>query len=200
MSTRVLDVSHLPPVAQGPRVTIWWGVLSLIAIEATVFGLMVAAYFYLRQNFAQWPPIGTPPPSLLPGTVNVALLLISLVPMLFVDFSARSEARLPVAVGLTVCTIIGIACFVLRVLEFHAMHCRWDSHAYGSVVWTILGMHAGHLVASTIENALLVALMLRGYVERKHFTDTNVNALYWYFVVLGWLPMYVIIYFAPRVP
>jgi cytochrome c oxidase subunit 1/cytochrome c oxidase subunit I+III len=29
--------------------------------------------------------------------------------------------------------------------------------------------------------------------------DRNVNALYWYFVVLVWLPIYAIIYFTPRI-
>jgi heme/copper-type cytochrome/quinol oxidase subunit 3 len=63
----------------------------------------------------------------------------------------------------------------------------------------MLGMHVIHLLASTIENIIIAVLMLRGPVERKHFVDTNVNALYWYFVVLVWLPVYAIIYFAPRV-
>jgi cytochrome c oxidase subunit I+III len=128
----------------------------------------------------------------------MALLFISVLPMYVVDRAARAEARRPIAVGLIVCTLIGLACFGLRIVEFHALHCRWDTNAYGSVVWTILGIHAGHLLAASIENILLVALFLRGYVEHKHYTDTNVNALYWYFVVLGWLPMYMILYFAPR--
>jgi len=78
------------------------------------------------------------------------------------------------------------------------MHIRWDANAYGSIVWTTLGMHTGHLIASTLENILLMLLMRAGPVERKHFVDVNVNAVYWYFVVLAWLPVYAIIYFAPR--
>ncbi len=40
--------------------------------------------------------------------------------------------------------------------------------------------------------------MGRGAVERKHFVDVDVNAFYWYFVVFAWLPLYVMVYFAPR--
>jgi heme/copper-type cytochrome/quinol oxidase subunit 3 len=40
--------------------------------------------------------------------------------------------------------------------------------------------------------------MRLGPVERKHFVDVNVNAVYWYFVVLAWLPIYIILYFGPH--
>ncbi len=86
----------------------------------------------------------------------------------------------------------------LRFFEFIALGCRWDSHAYGSITWTILGMHAGHLLTSTVENVLLAVLMWRGPVERKHFVDTNVNAVYWYFVVGSWIPLYVLVYWSAR--
>jgi heme/copper-type cytochrome/quinol oxidase subunit 3 len=198
VSTRAVDVSGLPPVAQGPRVTVWWGVLGLIAIEATVLGLLVAAYFYLRQNFATWPPVGTAPPDLGWGTANVLVLVASVVPMYLTDRLARGEQRRPVLIGLAITTVLSLASFGLRVLEFGAMHCRWDTHAYGSIVWTILGMHAGHLVASNVENLALLLLFLRGPMQRKHFTDANVNALYWYFVAFAWVPLYVIIYVGAR--
>jgi heme/copper-type cytochrome/quinol oxidase subunit 3 len=54
------------------------------------------------------------------------------------------------------------------------------------------------LIASTLENVLLALLMRLGPVERKHFVDVNVNAVYWYFVVLAWLPIYIILYFGPH--
>ena len=46
---------------------------------------------------------------------------------------------------------------------------------------------------------LLTALMFVGPVEEKRFVDVSENALYWYFVVLTWLPIYVVLYWAPRV-
>jgi cytochrome c oxidase subunit 1/cytochrome c oxidase subunit I+III len=198
MSERVLDVSKLPAVASGPRATIWWGVLGLLAIEGAMFGLLVATYFYLQRNFQSWPPPGTPAPDLAAGTANMALLLVSLWLMRTAQRAALEERRRPIWIALAICIVIGAASLALRALEFNAMHCRWDTHAYGSVVWTTLGMHTGHLIASTLENVLLALLMLRGPVERKHFVDVNVNAVYWYFVVIGWLPIYMILYFSPR--
>ena len=194
-----LDVSHLPPVAFGPRTTIWWGVIGLLAIEGTMFAIVLATYFYLRQNFASWPPLGTPPPGLLAGSANMALLLVSVWPMLIAHRAGLEEKRRPIWIALVFCILIGVVSIGLRAFEFGATYCRWYTHAYGSIVWTALSLHLGHLIASTLENILLALLMWRGPVERKHFVDINVNAVYWYFVVFGWLPVYAVLYFAPRV-
>ena|ERR1051325_19800 len=199
MKTRELDVSTLPPVASGERTTIWWGVLGLLAIEGTMFALLVGTYFYLMRNFDSWPPAGTPAPDLLAGTANMILLLISIWPMWIAHRAALEEQRGPVWVGLAICAVMGVIALILRAFEFKAMHCRWDTHAYGSIVWTMLGMHVIHLLASTVENVLIALVMFAGPAERKHFVDTNVNAVYWYFVVLVWLPIYAIIYFSPRI-
>jgi cytochrome c oxidase subunit I+III len=194
-----LDVSALPPVASGERTTVWWGVLGLLAIEGTMFALLAATYFYLLRNFTTWPPAGTARPDLLAGTANMLLLLVSVWPMRIAHRAALEEQRAPVWVGFAVCAGVGIVSLVLRAFEFKAMHCLWSTHAYGSIVWTILGMHVVHLLASTVENILIAILMFGGAAERKHFVDANVNAVYWYFVVFAWLPLYLIIYFTPRI-
>jgi hypothetical protein len=35
-------------------------------------------------------------------------------------------------------------------------------------------------------------------VEPKRFVDVSENALYWYFIVFSWLPIYVLLYFGAR--
>jgi cytochrome c oxidase subunit III len=197
-TTATLDVSELPPIKLGYEATIWWGVIGLLMIEGTMFAILAAAYFYLKQNFPVWPPSGTPDPSLAAATANMALLIVSIWPMRLAHLASLKERRRAIFITLGICTVIGLISLVLRFFEFRAMHIRWDANAYGSIVWTMLGMHTGHLISSTLENILLTLLMLRGPVERKHFSDVNVTAVYWYFVVLGWLPIYAIIYFAPR--
>ena len=199
MSRRVLDVSALPTIAYGPRANIWWGVLGLVAIEGTALALVGVSYLYLRQNFITWPPAGTPRPALGAATADLVVLLASIVPMALVDRLAREERRRPVAIGLGIMVALGIASLALRALQFAgALGCRWDSHAYGSIVWTLLGMHAAHVLTSTLENALLLAVLVIGPVERKDFVDAHVNALYWYFIAAVWVPTYALVYLAPR--
>jgi heme/copper-type cytochrome/quinol oxidase subunit 3 len=55
-SRPTLDVSALPESVVDHRSLVWWGNLLLMAIETTLFALLVAGYFYLRPNFSSWPP------------------------------------------------------------------------------------------------------------------------------------------------
>jgi heme/copper-type cytochrome/quinol oxidase subunit 3 len=199
MSRRTLDVSALPTIVYGPRATIWWGVLGLIAIEAAALAIVGVAYLYLRQNFVAWPPEGTPLPALGAATAELAVLVASVVPMAAVDWLARRSQRRLVAIGLGVMVVLGLVSLGLRALQFAgALGCRWVSHAYGSIVWTVLGMHAAHVLTSTFENALLMAVLIIGPVERKDFVDAHVNAFYWYFIAAIWVPIYALVYLAPR--
>ncbi|MDQ0587829.1 heme/copper-type cytochrome/quinol oxidase subunit 3 [Variovorax paradoxus] len=86
----------------------------------------------------------------------------------------------------------------LRGFEFAALHTRWDSNAYGSVVWTLLCLHTVHLLTDTYDTAVLDVLLFTGPMEGQRFVDVSENALYWYFVVLSWLPIYAVIYVVPR--
>jgi hypothetical protein len=89
----VIDVSGLPDHAFGHRSILWWGTLGFVATEATAFGLAVMTYFYLRHKAPSWPP-NLPPPNMLWGTVNLAILLASCAPNAWVKAAAEREALL----------------------------------------------------------------------------------------------------------
>jgi cytochrome c oxidase subunit I+III len=194
----VLDVSHLPGYAFGNRSLMWWGVLGIIVIEGTVFAALVVTYFYLRGQVAEWPP-NLPPPDLWAGTLNTLILLISVLPNYWVQKVAEREDLQKVRIGLVICLVFAVAFLVVRVFEFGTLHCRWDTNAYGSVVWTILGFHTAHLLTDAIDTAVLTALMFTGPLSGRRFVDVSENSFYWYFVVAVWLPLYAVVYVAPRV-
>jgi len=192
-----LDLSPLPTFAFGNRSILWWATMGLIAIEGTAFAILCAAYFYLKWRATNWPP-GVAPPDLLWGTPNTALLLASAVPNQLTK-SAAERLDLPkVRLWITVCLVMSIGFFVLRVLEFQSLNCWWDTNAYGSIVWTLLGMHAVHIITDFLDTATLAAIAFVGPVDGSRFVDFAENALYWYFVVFAWLPIYGILYLAPR--
>jgi cytochrome c oxidase subunit I+III len=95
--------------------------------------------------------------------------------------------------------VTAVAVVVARCFEYPAVHTKWDTHAYGSVVWTLLGMHTVHLLASTLETIVLTVYSFARPMDAKHRLDLNVNALYWYFVVGTWVPSFAILYFTPRI-
>jgi heme/copper-type cytochrome/quinol oxidase subunit 3 len=192
-----LDVSHLPAYAFGPRGLMWWGTMSIMAIEGMMFAVIIATYFYLRLFVTEWPP-NLPPPDLVYGTANTLVLLVSAVPNQWVKSAAERQDLRPARHGLLVCLAFAGAFLALRAFEFTALHCAWDTNAYGSVVWLLLGFHTFHLVTDALDTAALTALMFSHRIDRQRFVDVSENAAYWYFVVVVWIPTYVVIYLAPR--
>lgn len=187
-----IDVAGLPRLGWGPAAAVWWAVWSLITIEGTVFVLLVNVVLYLRGIAIAWPPEGIRPPGLSASTANLLLLLASVVPTAGAHRAALRMDRRATSRYLIVATILSVGTIALRGLELTQLHVRWDGHAYGSIVWTIMGTHLSHLVASTLEDVLLCGLVLLGPLEDKHYVNATVSCLYWYFVVAAWIPKQVV--------
>jgi cytochrome c oxidase subunit III len=192
-----IDVSQLPSFAFSHRSPMWWGTLGMMAIEGTVFALAVATYFYLRSHSDTW-PMTAPPPDLLWGTLNTAIMLVSAIPNHLAKKAGERYdvpgVRLWIIVGL----LFGAAFIGVRVMEFAALNVRWDSNAYGSIVWTLLGLHTVHMVTDWLDTLVLGVLFFTGPLEGKRFVDVSENSMYWYFVVWTWIPIYLVIYWGAR--
>jgi heme/copper-type cytochrome/quinol oxidase subunit 3 len=192
-----LDVRELPSFGFGHRSILWWATQGLIAIESTVFALAIVAYFYLRSQSDTWPPLERPP-DLLWGAVNSAILLVSLWPNHWTKRRAEAYDLRGVRIGLVICMLFSLAFLAVRVLELTALNCRWDVSAYGSIVWMLMGLHTLHLLTDTWDSGVLTVLSFTGPFEAKRHVDVTENAVYWYFVVASWLPIYAVVYWAPR--
>jgi len=197
-ATRTLDVRHLPPGAFGARSLMWWGTMGIVLIEGTGFALAIAAYFYIGARHPVWPPDGVAPPDLLWGTVNTLVLLASGIPNELAKRAGEHVKLRAVQLWLCVCLAFGAVFNAIRVLEFTTLNVWWDRDSYGSLVWLLLGLHTTHIVTDFFDTVVLTALMFIGPVEEHRFVDVEENAAYWYFVVLAWLPIYGVIYWAPR--
>jgi len=97
-----------------------------------------------------------------------------------------------------VCLAFGVAFNAVRVMEYFTLNVLWNTDAYGSVVWLLLSLHTTHILTDFADTAVLTTLMFVGPIEEKRFVDVEENAAYWYFVVGAWLPIYGVIYWAPR--
>lgn len=193
------DVSELPSVTFGPRSLMWWGTLGFMTIEGWTLGLLVACYFYLRQNYQAWPPLRTPNPSLLIPSINLAILLISFVPA---TLAARAGKKLDLAGvkrWLLAFSIVTAPTLVLRWYELWAINTRWDSNAYGTAAWTIVGFHTSLLLLDVLDTWGLALFYYTRKMPAKAFSDTSDNTFYWYFTVGIWIPIYLIVYVGPYV-
>lgn len=192
-----LDVSQLPSYAFDHRSLMWWGTAGVVVIEGTVFALAIAAYFYLRTNSDTWPP-GVPPPDLVWGTVNTLILLASILPNHYTKHAAKAHELGRARFGMLACLVLALAFLGVRIFEFTSLNVSWTTNAYGSIAWTLLGLHTVHLITDFADSLVLFVLMLKGPLEGRRFVDAAENAVYWDFVVLAWLPIYVVLYWVPR--
>jgi len=193
----VIDVSALPNSEFGHRGLIWWGTVGFMVIEGSMFAIALVVYFYLRLNVEDWPP-GLPDPDPSYGTANLILVLVSLVPAVISKRAAEAFQLQRTRTWLLVLVLMGIASVILQAFEYSALNCRWDDNAYGSMVWVLLSMHTIHVSTDVVDSVVLLVMAWTKPMTRKRFVDLSENSLYWYFIVAWWIPIYVVIYFAPR--
>jgi cytochrome c oxidase subunit III len=195
----VLDVSKLPLHGFGAASVTWWGTLGFMLIEGTGFALVIAVYLYLMSLAPSW-PLNAPPPDLLAGSVMTVALLASVVPNVLVSRWAQQQDLRKVRIGMVVMSVLGIVPLIIRVFEFPALKVKWDSNAYGSVIWTMLGLHTTHILTDLIDTVVLAVLMFSRHGDnRRRYGDVQDNAMYWNFVVAAWLPIYGCIYWLVRI-
>jgi cytochrome c oxidase subunit III len=119
------------------------------------------------------------------------------VPMAMVDRAARRLDLQTVRAGMVICSLFAVVICVVRALEFGAIHVRWDSNAYGSVVWATLVTHTTLLLLETIETLVFTLLLFSPNLEQRDLSAAVDNALYWYFMTLIWLPLAAILFLSP---
>src|SRR4051812_49334170 len=106
--TMDIDVAHLPVHKKGSDAPIWWGQLLMMVIEGVLFAILIAAYCYVRVNFAVWPPPGIENPDLTLPIIGFAVLLISCLPMIWSEKALNEGNRRKVLLGLALNAVMAI--------------------------------------------------------------------------------------------
>jgi cytochrome c oxidase subunit III len=192
------DTARLPTVTFGKRGVLWWGTLGFMVIEGWTLVLTAATYLYLRDAAPRWPPAETPLPGLMISSTNAALMLGSVVPMWWTGRAARRLDPLRLRLGLVACSLLGISFVLLRWLEFFSLNTSWQSSGYGSAVWATLTLHGSLIVIEVAEVIGATVIACRRRIPVSFYPDVADIAMYWYFLVLSWVPLYAMIYLFPR--
>jgi cytochrome c oxidase subunit III len=194
-----VDASDLPDVAFSHHDLAWWGTLGFVVIEGVTLAFCAVVYIYLSRNAESWPPHGTPLPALGYPTAQVALMLLSIAWVRRLSLAARRFDLRGVRIFATGAAILCAAFVTLRLLELTvSLNVRWDSNAYGSAQWLVLGAHAFLLFMQFIETTGIAIAFWFAPVSGRHFSDADDAAFYWYFMVAVWVPLYGLCYLVPR--
>jgi len=179
----------------------WWGMLLLIATEATLFAVLLASYFYIRfESGPEWPPDGIEAPKLLLAVVMTVLLTASSVPMWWSLRSIRRGRRSGLVAGLLGSFLLGALFLLVQAAEYRDEldHFKPQTDAYGSMFFTITGLHAAHVAAGLLLVLWTSFHGARGSFSARRHTTVRATALYWHFMPVSWFAIFLVLYLTPR--
>jgi heme/copper-type cytochrome/quinol oxidase subunit 3 len=176
-------MSELVVTHEEPRPNGWWGMLLLIATEASLFGTLIATYFYLRFQTPDWPPDGIADPKLLRPLVFTAILVLSSVPMWVATQAAKAGRRGLLWTNLLGALGIGALYLWLQADLLHTNSALFTprTDAYGSIYYTLQVAHALHVFAGLLLNGWLLSKIWRR-VTVYRLSGVQAVSLYWHFV------------------
>jgi cytochrome c oxidase subunit III len=198
MQTRIMvDASKIDRFAPHTH-PLWWGVLGAVAIEAAVVATLLTSYFYLAAQNPDWPPRGVAPPDLFWPTVVLVLLPMSSFTMWWAGKGSDRGDKRQLSIGVTASVLLAMLALAARSVQIAEFDASWNNHAYGSILWVITGFHYTHVVSAVCGTAVVSVLAWRGYFTPERQLGVVVDTVYWYFVAGVFLPIYLVLYIAPR--
>ncbi len=207
MSARAADDRStevvLPHHTSGTRAFGWWGMVGLIATEATLFGALISSYFYLRftSGSVVWPPDGIDKPSLTLPLIMTAILWSSSIPVHLADSGIKKGKQGRLKVGLLLGFILGAAFLVIQVaVEYpETLHeFSPSTNVYGSLFYGLTGLHGAHVAVGLLFSLWTQLRAWRGHFDvHRHVTVQNF-AMYWHFVDAVWAGVLFTIYLSPH--
>jgi cytochrome c oxidase subunit III len=195
----VMDVSELPDVCFGPRDIMWWGTAGFVLIEGFTMVLCWVVLIYLHQNFPTWPPEDTQRPALGLATVMAVSTSLSLPFLWWIGKAAKRYDLAAMRRWLPVAALVCSAFVGMRIAQLAtSINVKWNTNAYGSAVWLVLGSHGTLLLIEAAEMIGFALAFWLAPIERKHFSDVSDAVFYWYFMVATGLVTYVLVFLLPR--
>ncbi len=187
-------IAPRPEPLSGSRASAWWGMLALIATEATLFVFLIFSYFYLRWESPRWPPDGIALPEftyILPATV---LLLGSSLPVIWAERGIRHGRQMPLRLGFGIAWLMAITFMGLELWEWTHLGYGPQRNAYASMFFTITGLHLAHLTVALLLSLYIQARAWLGQFDAAHTLAVENVSLYWHFVDAVWIVIFSVLY------
>lgn len=180
----------------------WWGTMTMIATEAMLFALLLYAYNDLRVGAGRWPLGDIADPELVKSGFRTVVLLSSSIPMHLADRAAESGDRAKLRCCLAVGWVMGALFLAGHFDEWHTTLQEFTpgTNAYGSLFYTITGLHMIHLVIGLVTAGYLWIGAMAGRYDEGNAGPVKNGVAYWHFVDLVWVAVYGILYLSVSLP
>lgn len=174
------------------------GMVSLIVGESAIFTIFVVAYIYYIGRTTYGP---TPQILSVPILNTVCLLSSSLTIWRAERAIERGRIRLFAAwwaltMLLGLIFLAGTAREWTRLIVHEGLTIR--TNLFGTTFYSLVGLHATHVVVGLIGLSLVMIFTLMGRVDKRHAERIQVLSLYWHFVDAVWVVVFTVVYILGR--
>jgi cytochrome c oxidase subunit 3 len=175
------------------------GMACLIVAESAIFIIFVVAYIYYIGKSLSGP---------LPGQVlelpvlgTICLLSSSFTVHLAVSALRKGNAR-ACTLGLAGTVLLGAIFLATTAREwYHLIHdfgLTIRTNLFGTTFYSLVGLHATHVVVGLLMLTVALLFSLRGRVGEEHAERLEVLSLYWHFVDGVWVVVFLVVYVLGR--
>jgi cytochrome c oxidase subunit III len=175
------------------------GVISLIVTETALFTIFAVAYlFYIGKSLS-----GPYPSKVLePPILATICLLGSSVTIMLAERAFRKEANGSFKFWWLITIVLAVVFLGWTALEWRRLIYQHNltiaTNLFGTSFYSLVGLHATHVVAGLTLLTLVFWLSLRGVVTRSYSEHIEMISWYWHFVDAVWVVVFTVVYIVGR--
>jgi cytochrome c oxidase subunit III len=175
------------------------GVIGLILTESALFTIFVTAYlFYIGKSAT-----GPYPKDVLELPILATIcLLSSSVTVVLAERAFRGGHTGGFRLWWLITILLAVAFLGSTALEWRRLifrdHLTISTNLFGTTFYSLVGLHASHVIVGLILLVLVLILSLRGYVTRAHSEHVEMLSWYWHFVDGIWVIVFTVVYVIGR--
>ena len=192
------DDDRREPASNRPRLdNARLAMLFFLVAETMFFAGLISAFFVLRLGAPVWPPPLQPRLPLLVTGLNTLVLLASSLAMVAALRAFRRGDGRALVERLAATAALGALFLAVQGYEWaRLIHygLTVTSGAYGATFYTLIGIHAAHVLGALVWLAVALVMAARGCFAGGRITMLRACATYWHFVVGLWPILYVAVY------
>ncbi|HEU4368338.1 MAG TPA: cytochrome c oxidase subunit 3 [Methylomirabilota bacterium] len=188
------------PAPRRPRLdNVRLAMMFFLGAETMFFAGLVSAFLVLRLAAPLWPPPLQPRLPVAATGLNTLVLLTSSVAMIAAMRARRGRNRAGLVRRLGLTALLGALFLAVQGYEWaQLLHygLTLSSGAYGATFYTLIGIHAAHVLGALAWVGVTLGLAARGRFLDGPAGPLRACAIYWHFVVALWPVLYVAVYLA----
>jgi cytochrome c oxidase subunit III len=174
------------------KLAMWW----FLASEVMTFGGLLASFVLMRFGSGGWEDQAQHVSTRI-AAFNTILLVTSSLTIVQAHAAVEADHRNRVAPYLLCTVLLGLAFLGVKAYEYSGEIAHGFTPSAGpfwSFYYGLTGLHALHVLAGVIANAVLCFLAFRGRLWPHVQQRVEYAGLYWHFVDVVWIFLFPLVY------